>query len=113
MTGAVGVTGKETGVPVHQGFFQVPWSSYAPDLLTGLVRTLEYAAAGFVGAVLLGLLLALMRLSASRLVRLPARLYTEIFKNIPLLAIIFVTYFGLASIGIRLDTFAEIGRAHV
>jgi len=90
----------------HDGLFQVPWSSYAPDLWTGLLRTLGYAAAGFVGAVLFGLLLALMRLNGSGWVRFPARLYTEIFKNVPLLAIIFVTYFGLASIGIRLDTFA-------
>ena len=30
---------------------------------------------------------------------LPAAVYTELFKNIPLLAIIFLTYFGLASAG--------------
>ena len=35
----------------------------------------------------------------------PAAVYTEVFKNIPLLAIIFLTYFGLASVGIRLDVF--------
>src|SRR5213078_854378 len=92
-------------MPVHQGLFQVPWSQYAADLVDGLFKTLEYAAAGFAGAVLLGLLLAMMRLSERWFVRLPARLYTEVFKNIPLLAIIFVTYFGLASVGIRLDTF--------
>ena len=32
-------------------------------------------------------------------------LTTEVFKNIPLLAIIFLTYFGLASVGLRLDVF--------
>jgi polar amino acid transport system permease protein len=36
----------------------------------------------------------------------PAALYTEIFKNIPLLAIIFIIYFGLASIGIKLGAIA-------
>ena len=36
---------------------------------------------------------------------MPAVVYTELFKNIPLLAIIFLTYFGLASSGIRLDVF--------
>ena len=30
--------------------------------------------------------------------RTPAAIYTELFKNIPLLAIIFLTYFGLASV---------------
>ena len=34
---------------------------------------------------------------------MPAALYTELFKNVPLLAIIFITYFGLASIGVRMD----------
>ena len=82
--------------------FKVPWSDYTDALLQGLLRTVEYAALGFAGAVVLGLLLALMRLSRSRLVRLPASIYTEVFKNIPLLAIIFVTYFGLTSIGVRL-----------
>ena len=53
-----------------------------------------------------GLLLALLRLSKSRILRVPAALYTEIFKNIPLLAIIFIIYFGLASIGIKLGAIA-------
>jgi polar amino acid transport system permease protein len=83
----------------------VPWSDYAPDLRDGLIKTLEFTAAGFVGAALLGLVLALMRLSPTRPLRLPAAIYTELFKNIPLLAIIFLTYFGLASVGAKLSVF--------
>jgi His/Glu/Gln/Arg/opine family amino acid ABC transporter permease subunit len=82
---------------------KVQWSDYTSDLAHALLRTLEYTVLGFVGAVLLGLALALLRLHPSRLVRLPAVLYTELFKNIPLLAIIFLTYFGLASVGVRMD----------
>lgn len=82
--------------------FDVPWSEYAPDLWKGLQLTLLYTVIGFAGAAVLGLLLALLRLSKNRILRVPAALYTEIFKNIPLLAIIFITYFGLASIGIKL-----------
>jgi polar amino acid transport system permease protein len=81
---------------------KVQWSDYTSDLVHALLRTLEYTVLGFVGAVLLGLALALLRLHPSRLVRLPAVLYTELFKNIPLLAIIFLTYFGLASVGVRM-----------
>jgi polar amino acid transport system permease protein len=84
---------------------KVQWSDYTSDLVHALLRTLEYTVLGFVGAVLLGLALALLRLHPSRLVRLPAVLYTELFKNIPLLAIIFLTYFGLASVGVRLGVF--------
>jgi polar amino acid transport system permease protein len=87
------------------GPFRIQWSDYSSALLHGLVKTLEYTVAGFVGAVLLGLVLALMRLSLHRLVRTPAAIYTEVFKNIPLLAIIFLTYFGLVSVGVKLDAF--------
>ena len=86
--------------------FQVPWSAYAPALWKGLQLTLLYTVLGFAGAAVLGLLLALLRLSKSRILRVPAALYTEIFKNIPLLAIIFIIYFGLASIGIKLGAIA-------
>jgi polar amino acid transport system permease protein len=85
--------------------FNVPWSDYAPDLRDGLIKTLEFTAAGFVGAAALGLGLAMMRLSPLRLLRLPAAVYTELFKNVPLLAIIFLTYFGLVSVGVKLSVF--------
>jgi polar amino acid transport system permease protein len=86
--------------------FDVPWSEYTPSLWKGLQLTLLYTVIGFAGAAVFGLLLALLRLSKSRILRVPAALYTEIFKNIPLLAIIFIIYFGLASIGIKLGAIA-------
>ena len=86
--------------------FDVPWSDYAPSLWEGLQLTLLYTVLGFAGAAVFGLLLALLRLSKSRILRVPAALYTEIFKNIPLLAIIFIIYFGLASVGIKLGAIA-------
>ena len=85
---------------------KVQWGLYTSDLFSALLKTLEYTVLGFVGAVLLGLALALMRRSHTRVVRLPAAIYTELFKNIPLLAIIFITYFGLGSIGLRLSALA-------
>ena len=88
------------------GVFKVHWSDYSSDLLQGLIKTLEYTVGGFAGAAALGLVLALMRLSSLRLLRAPAAIYTELFKNIPLLAIIFLTYFGLASQGVKLSVFA-------
>ncbi len=83
---------------------KVDWGSYVPELWHALLRTLEYTVLGFVGAVLLGLALALMRLGPTRLIRVPAAIYTELFKNIPLLAIIFIIYFGLPSAGLRLSS---------
>lgn len=90
---------------VLSGFLQVEWSQYAGALGSGLLRTLLYTIAGFIGASAFGLLLALMRLSPARVIRIPASVYTEIFKNVPLLAIIFLTYFGLPSVGIKFNVF--------
>ena len=87
------------------GLFQVPWSDYQPDLVDALWRTISYTAVSFVGAVLLGLAVALLRLSKVWAARAVAAVYTEVFKNIPLLAIIFLAYFGLASAGLKLDVF--------
>jgi polar amino acid transport system permease protein len=87
------------------GLFQVPWADYQSDLLDALGRTVSYTVVSFVGAVLLGLAVALLRIGKARPLRALAAVYTEIFKNIPLLAIIFLTYFGLASAGLRLDVF--------
>ena len=84
--------------------FQVPWSDYYDSIWQGLLRTLEYTVLGFAGAAVLGLGLALMRMNRLRIVRLPSAIYTELFKNIPLLAIIFITYFGLTSTGLKLST---------
>jgi len=91
---------------VQTGLVEVDWSKYVPDLVDGLVKTLEFTALSFVGAVILGLIVALMRLSPLRVLRIFAVIYTELFKNIPLLAIIFLAYFGLSQAGVSLSAFS-------
>lgn len=83
--------------------FNVPWADYAGDLFDGILATLQYTVFGFTGAFVLGLALALVRLSRFKVLQAAAACYTELFKNIPLLAIIFLVYFGLATVGITLD----------
>jgi polar amino acid transport system permease protein len=85
--------------------FEVEWSRYSSDLVDGLLNTLLYTALGFTGAALLGLVLALMRTSNSWVLRVPAGIYTELFKNVPLIVIIYMGYYGLAGdpININLD----------
>src|ERR1700693_3322544 len=85
--------------------FHVPWLTYAPDLARAILVVLEYTSVSFIGAVFLAFVVALMRLSPSRLLRYPARVYTELIKNMPILTPIFVIYFGLASLGVALSTF--------
>jgi polar amino acid transport system permease protein len=85
--------------------FEVPWSDYIPLLVRGVRRTLMYAAVGFAGGATLGAGLALLRVSTIRPLRWLAAAYTEIFKNIPLLAVIFVVHFGLPSVGVIFTPF--------
>ncbi len=72
-------------------------------LLTGAVMTAIVTAGGFIVSVLLGLVLAGCKTSRSRLLRTFAYIYVEIFRAVPVLTQLFVIYFGLGSIGIKLD----------
>lgn len=86
--------------------FKVPWESYWLNLAQGIAVTLEYTGAGFIGAILLGVILALMRINDRSLIGRAARVFVETFKNVPLITEIFITYFGLSSIGVNLSAFA-------
>lgn len=98
----------EVTTMLHGG---VPWSQngYGISLITGLVHTLEFTGVSFVGAVALGLGVALLRTTKQPLLRWPATCYTELFKNVPLLAIIFMTYYGLARVHVAVLTAFQAG----
>jgi polar amino acid transport system permease protein len=84
---------------------EVPWGDYTPALVTALERTLAYTVVGFSAAVVVGMVVAVTRLAPFAPLRFLAKLYTETFKNLPLITEIYVLYFGLASLGVRMDTF--------
>jgi len=85
--------------------FHVHWGDYTGDLWHALQKTLEFTAAGFAGATVLGLLVALLRLSPIWPLKALAVAYTELFKNIPLIAIILLVYNGLTQVGVVLGIF--------
>ena len=62
--------------------------------LEGFLINLEIAAIGIVFSLIFGLLLALMRISSSRLLSIPAGIWVDLWRNLPLILIIL--YFGLA-----------------
>lgn len=75
-------------------------------LLGGLLVTIEVAIAGFVLAMAIGLLVAVLRAAPSAALRRIGTAYVETIRNIPLLVQIFFFFFGLPSLGIRLSGFA-------
>jgi glutamate/aspartate transport system permease protein len=60
---------------------------------TGMVFTLKLTLLAMCGGIVLGTLLALMRLSGSRLVSLPAAAYVNLVRSVPLVLVIFWFYF--------------------
>ncbi len=74
-------------------------------LLDGLVGTLEAAAVAAVLSFALGVLLAVGRLSTSAAVRVPARVWVELFRGLPLLLVILFLYLGGPSLGVQTNLF--------
>ena len=79
------------------------WQAMAdvlPSMITiGLKNTLILAAASTVLGVILGMILAVMGISQSRWLRLPARVYTDIFRGLPAIVTILLIGQGFARIG--------------
>ena len=85
----------------------IDWISYAPLLLRSAGTTLWLSWLGMLLGVALGLGLALMRTSPWRALRLVALLYTEFFRSIPILIVMFFCYFGMpVFLGFDLSPFA-------
>jgi His/Glu/Gln/Arg/opine family amino acid ABC transporter permease subunit len=83
------------------------WDIFAdsvPELLAAAGGTLRMTAFAFLFAALLGLLIALLRLAGGPAGRL-AFLYIEIVRGMPALTLLFLIYFGLAPLGIVLNSF--------
>ena len=79
------------------------WNAMAevlPTMITvGLKNTLILAAASTVLGVVIGMILAVMGISRSRWLRLPARVYTDIFRGLPAIVTILIIGQGFARIG--------------
>ncbi|HWJ03321.1 MAG TPA: amino acid ABC transporter permease [Verrucomicrobiae bacterium] len=65
-----------------------------PILLKGAVLTLELTAAAVAIGTIIGLLMAIARLSVRRWIAWPAAAYVDFFRGTPLLVQIYLIYFG-------------------
>ncbi|MBV4425804.1 amino acid ABC transporter permease [Clostridium tyrobutyricum] len=84
-----------------------------PILLKGSVMTVELTIITIILGSILGILLALLRLSNSKVLKYISSFYAWIFRGTPLLLQLFFFYYGLPFIGIELTPFtaAVIGLA--
>jgi len=79
------------------------YAGYLPLLARGALVTLELSVMAMLLAVFAGLNIALARLYAPRFLRVPAVAYIEIVRGTPLLIQLFLIFYGLPHIGIRLS----------
>lgn len=78
-------------------------SDYWPEFLRGARATVLYSLVSLVLASLIGLTVALARISDLRALGWLARAYTDIVRGTPALVQIFFVYFGLPAVGVNLS----------
>lgn len=81
------------------------YASYWPLLLRAALLTLEVSILGMTLAIALGFSLAIMRVYGPFPLRILATLYIEIVRGTPLLVQLFILFYGLPNIGIKLSPF--------
>jgi polar amino acid transport system permease protein len=79
--------------------------SILPILLRGMIITIEATAFGFLVALVLGLVFALLRAVPMRLVSWPTAFVIEFVRDTPLLVQLYFLYFVLPNFGIVLPAF--------
>jgi polar amino acid transport system permease protein len=82
-------------------------AKYLPDILYGMVVTIELALLIVVSGIGAGLLLALVRSLAIRPLNWLIIFVVDVFRSLPPLVIIVLIYFGLPSAGISASAFVS------
>ena len=96
---------------------------FARMLVPGLTVTIPLTVLGFSLAFVIAVAVALVQFAKVPVLKQVSRLYIWIFRGTPLLVQLYVIYYGLGQVGLRLSPFVagvltlgineEIGRAHV
>jgi polar amino acid transport system permease protein len=78
---------------------------FLPILLKGAVVTIEITFCSFVLSTILGLALALMRVSANKVLSNTAATVINVIRGLPIIVQLFYIYFVLPDLGIQLSAF--------
>jgi len=93
---------------MHYAFHWEPALRAIPELLWGAATTLQIAAISMVFGTVFAIFLALCAGSDSRVLRAISTIWVEVARNTPALFQVYMVYFGLGSLGIRLDSFPSL-----
>ena len=75
---------------------------FRDQIVEGVVLTLQLSVVTMICGLAIGLLVAIASTSHLKPLRLLARIYVEAIRNTPLLVQLFIVFFGLPSLGLRL-----------
>jgi polar amino acid transport system permease protein len=81
---------------------------YLPDIMKGMVVTIEIAMLVVVAGISLGLALALVRSLRSRIVNAAIIIFVDVARALPPLVLVLIVYFGLPNVGILLPSYAVL-----
>ncbi len=94
----------DTAMTLVETFFN--WDVFVdalPALLRGFLNTLLLGFAAMVVGLIVGLVLALVRLYAAAVLRFLATTYIDVLRAAPVLVVLILIYYALPFVGIRLD----------
>jgi glutamate transport system permease protein len=75
------------------------------DVLSALWTTVRLALLSFLGALVVGTIVAILRISPVAPLRAAGLVYVEFFRNIPLLSLLFLVVFGLPDLDVTFSLF--------
>jgi len=75
----------------------------------GALWTIGLSLIGLIGGGIAGFIIALCRISPNRIVRLLSAGYVQLIQGTPLLVIMFLTYFGLPTLGVTVSPLTAAG----
>ena len=75
------------------------------DVLSALWTTVQLAVLSFLGALVVGTVVAVLRISPVAPLRAAGLVYVEFFRNIPLLSLLFLVVFGLPDLNVTFSLF--------
>jgi aspartate/glutamate/glutamine transport system permease protein len=77
------------------------WDMY----MQGFGNTLKASLLALLGSLLIGIVIAVFRIAPVRPLNWLGTAYVEFIRNIPLILVVFVFFFGFPALGVRLDSF--------
>lgn len=80
---------------------------YIPFLLEASVLTIEISILSIIVSIILGLITAMMKISRFKVLNKLAQYYINFIRGTPLLAQLYLVYFGLPQMGIELNEFVS------